>query len=361
MSSCSRGECTPHHPLSRVEQGPLWSLRRLLFGRWVPGAGGPAPLRLNSPVSSLVPSEALLIAGPGGAQHCASVRGLMWSQGLPRPRQTPELFGTPALLLFGGMPWRVPPRLTHALALWPPVLSHGAMSQSQNHNLVEVGWHVADLLTRSRGCTSHVFIRVGTADGEKPSWHVLAPLATLLSLPTCAQDPGSTEERALCGRAEHPPEAAADLQPPWAGGTPAPGVLLHCRAAAVPLRLACPEGARQRLLEGTERVPEGFPLSSVPGASGHQCPLTCVLCSALPDAGQHQGTFVMGLALDPEPALEWTRGASPRCEGCFEGFPPWLLAREHSRVCEGERDLELQDPWGVFIGVIWGWGPRSFY
>ena len=72
---------------------------------------------------------------------------------------------------------------------------------------------------------------------------MFAPLAMLLSLPACAQDPGSAEERALCGRAEHTPEATADLQPPWAGGTPAPGVLLHGRAAAVPLRLARPEGA----------------------------------------------------------------------------------------------------------------------
>lgn len=62
-------------------------------------------------------------------------------------------------------------------------------------------------------------------------------------------------------------------------------------------------------------MPKGSPLSSVPGASGRKCPLTCVLHSALPDAGQHQGAFVVGLALDPEPALEWTRGASPRCEG----------------------------------------------
>lgn len=58
-----------------------------------------------------------------------------------------------------------------------------------------------------------------------------------------AQDAGSSEEWALCGRAEHPAAAAADLQPPRAGGAPAPGVLLHGGAAAVPLGLAHPEGA----------------------------------------------------------------------------------------------------------------------
>ena len=73
---------------ARTEQGLLWSFRRLLFGRWVPGAGGHAHLGLNSPISSLVLSEALPIAGPGGAQHAASVRGLVWSQGIPSPTQT---------------------------------------------------------------------------------------------------------------------------------------------------------------------------------------------------------------------------------------------------------------------------------
>lgn len=73
---------------ARTEQGPLWSLRRLLFGRWASGAGGHASLRLNSPVSSLVPSEFLPIAGPGGARHCASVQGLVWRQGIPSPTQT---------------------------------------------------------------------------------------------------------------------------------------------------------------------------------------------------------------------------------------------------------------------------------
>lgn len=80
-----------------------------------------------------------------------------------------------------------------------------------------------------QGDAPAAFIRVGTADGEKPGWHVLAPLATLLSLPACAQDPGSAEERAPVDVLEHPPEAAADLQLPWPGGTAAPGVLLHCR------------------------------------------------------------------------------------------------------------------------------------
>lgn len=91
--------------------------------------------------------------------------------------------------------------------------------------------------------------------GQGISWEWMA---ALVSLPS--QDPGSPEEWALCGRAEHPAKAAADLQPPRAGGTPAPGVLIHGRAAAVPLSLPHPEGTRQRLLEG-----EGSLSPVVPG------------------------------------------------------------------------------------------------
>lgn len=64
------------------------------------------------------------------------------------------------------------------------------------------------------------------------------------------QDPGGTEERALRGRAQHPAPAAAHLQPPRAGGAPAPRVVLHRGAPALPLGFPRPHGARAGLLEG---------------------------------------------------------------------------------------------------------------
>ena len=82
---------------------------------------------------------------------------------------------------------------------------------------------------------------------------MFAPLAMLLSLPACAQDPGSAEERALCGRAEHPPEATADLQPPWAGGTPAPGVLLHGRYRSASLVLKALDRDFWKVQRGCQR------------------------------------------------------------------------------------------------------------
>ena len=147
---------------ARKEQGPLWSLRTLLFGRWASGAGGHAPLRLNSPVSSLVPSEVLPRAGPGGARHCTSMQGLVWRQGIPSPTQTdpwPLRDACPGALW--GHAMGSAPTSNPCPGSLPPILSHGAVSKSQNHNLVEVGWHVADLLSRSRGCTSHALVEWG--------------------------------------------------------------------------------------------------------------------------------------------------------------------------------------------------------
>ena len=59
-------------------------------------------------------------------------------------------------------------------------------------------------------------------------------------------------------------------------------------------------------------------------------------------------------------ALPWTQnllwngpeGRAHDVKGRLRVFLPGCWLMSNSSVCEGERDLELQDPLGVFIGVI---------
>ena len=131
----------------------------------------------------------------------------------------------------------------------------GAASESEDPGHAEVGPDVVAVLARSGRSAPTACLWSQGGGGEEPGWHVLAAAAALVSLP--AQDAGSAQERALRGRAAPSPAAAADLQSPRAGGAPAAGVLLLGGAAALPLGRAHPEGARRRLLEGTERVQIG--------------------------------------------------------------------------------------------------------
>lgn len=96
--------------------------------------------------------------------------------------------------------------------------------------------------------TDHSAELGGVAGAIWSPWHSIGCARDGVS--SREQDPGGAEEWPLRGRAEHPAAAAEDLQPSRAGGAPAPGVVVHSGASAVPLGLPCPQGARRGLLEG---------------------------------------------------------------------------------------------------------------